>query len=137
LTFQKAIEDEDLCLKFISDLEQIGQDNYMYRAYRAAAVMSLAKFTSLPTEKLYYFYKGRSEIELAIEKMPTNTELRFLRLAVQDYIPGFLFYNNQQEDLAFLLSNLDKIDEVFYVSEVKNYLIYMKHIQANELLSLK
>ena len=137
LKFQKAIEDESLCLEFISNLDKIEQEDYMYRAYRAAAIMSLAKFTSFPTDKLRYFYRGKSEIELAIEKMPDNVELRFLRLAIQDYIPGFLFYNNQTEDLAFLLNHIDTINEAFYVREVKNYLIHMGHVRSNDLLTMR
>ena len=137
LKFQKAIEDESLCLEFISDLDNIEQEDYMYRAYRAAAIMSLAKFTSFPTDKLRYFYRGKLDIELAIERMPNNVELRFLRLAIQDFIPGFLFYNNQNEDLAFLWNNIDNIDEAFYVREVKNYLVHMGHIRANDLLTMR
>lgn len=137
LEFQKAIEDEELCLEFIKKLDNIGQDDYMYRAYRAAAVMSLSKFTVFPTDKLNYFFKGKAEIELAVEEMPNNVELRFLRLAIQDYIPGFLFYNHQTEDLSFLLENIDQVDEEFYVREVKNYLIHMGHIKENDLLTMK
>ena len=137
LEFQKAIEDERLCLNFISKLDKIDRDDYMYRAYRAAAVMSLSKFTSFPTEKFGYFLKGKAEIELAMEEMPDNVELRFLRLAIQDFIPGFLFYNNQREDLTFLLENIDQVNEQYYVTEVKNYLIHMGHIEADDLLTIR
>ncbi|HAW51746.1 MAG TPA: hypothetical protein DCX54_05365 [Flavobacteriales bacterium] len=137
LSFQKAIENEGLCVKFIGELETIKNDAYVYRAYRAVAVMSLSKFTTSPAEKLYYFYKGKSELELAIKNTPDNAELRFLRLAAQDFIPGFLLYDNQEEDLAFLLRNLDKIDETFYVREVKNYLVHMGHIKKNNQLSMR
>ena len=137
MEFKQAIEDERLCLDFISKLDKIDQDDYMYRAYRAAAVMSLSKFTSFPTDKFGYFLKGKAEIELAIEELPDNVELRFLRLAIQDFIPGFLFYNNQREDLAYLLDNIDQVNEEYYVREVKNYLIHMEHIEADDLLTIR
>ena len=55
-------------------------------------------------------YKGKKNIEQAIEQEPNNAELRFIRLSVQKNAPTFLeYHSNIKEDIQFIKNNRSQI----------------------------
>ena len=59
-----------------------------------------------------YFNGGKKLLEKQIKSDPNNTELRFIRLCIQYYIPDYLGYkSNIEEDKNFLVANLHKLSD--------------------------
>ena len=72
-------------------------------AYYGALLMKKAGLVEGASNKLRFFKSGRKKLEASIEKNPKNTELRFLRLMVQEHAPGILGYkNNEQHDAEYI-----------------------------------
>lgn len=81
-------------------------NNPVIIAYKVAAEMTLANCVGNPWKKYQYFKDGKKELEAAIKKEQNNLEIRYLRFAVQENLPGFLSYNNLEEDKEFLIESL-------------------------------
>lgn len=76
-------------------------------AYLGVATAMQAQVTSSIPDKIKYFNDGKSKIEEAVSKDPTNMEVRFLRFSIQSEVPAILGYNNQvDEDFNLILKNL-------------------------------
>ena len=73
--------------------------------YLGAVNMVMAKHALNPVKKLSYFRAGREYLETSIKKSPDDTELRFLRLAIQISAPSFLGYDNAKVADRRLLMN--------------------------------
>ena len=78
----------------------------VFRAYRGAGLATTANCTSWPLAKLSRFRDGKELLEEAITEVPENLEVRFLRYTIQKNIPGFLNYDNLDEDRKFILDRL-------------------------------
>jgi hypothetical protein len=75
--------------------------------YLGAANMVMAKHALNPVKKLSYFRTGREYLDNSIKKSPEDTELRFLRHAIQVSAPSFLGYNAEKgADRRLLMSRL-------------------------------
>jgi hypothetical protein len=66
-------------------------------AFEGTLLMKKAGEASGPKNKLTLFKAGHKKLEAAIQKDSTNTELRFLRLIIQEHAPGILGYKHEQE----------------------------------------
>lgn len=64
-------------------------------AYEGALLMKKSGLAKLPKEKLNLFKSGRSKLESSIAKDKENTELRFLRLIIQEHAPKLVNYRNE------------------------------------------
>lgn len=89
-----------------TQLQDLNLSNPVIIAYKGAAEMTMANCVSNPWKKYQYFKDGKKELEAAIEKEPDNIEIRYLRFAVQENLPGILNYNNLEEDKEFLIESL-------------------------------
>ena len=68
-----------------------------------------SKYKFNPISKLYLFSKGKEILERSIKEEPSNLELKFLRLSIQQNIPEILAYNqNIEEDQKFINNNINK-----------------------------
>lgn len=109
--FNKGVKDENLCKKHLQKLKA-NSKTPLEKGYEAAFNMFMAKHTSNPFKKMGYFKEGRKLLESQIKIEPNNTELRFIRLCIQYYIPDFLGYkNNIEEDKDYLVANLYKLKD--------------------------
>ncbi|MCB0824227.1 MAG: hypothetical protein KDC09_16135 [Bacteroidales bacterium] len=81
-------------------------DDVVLLAYKGAAQTTLANCKKTPFSKLSVFNEGKDDLEKAIQEDPDNVEIRFLRYTIQTNIPGFLNYNNKEEDRKFILDRL-------------------------------
>lgn len=72
-------------------------------------------------EKIKTFKKGASMLEVEIAKKPTNTEYRFLRLAIQEHAPKVLKYNkNKDADKKAVIEGYKNLDPELQ-KIIKNY----------------
>lgn len=109
--FNKGVQDEKLCKKYLSVLQENAKSP-LEKGYEAAFHMFMAKHTSNPFKKMSYFNGGKKLLEKQIKSDPNNTELRFIRLCIQYYIPDYLGYkSNIEEDKNFLVANLHKLSD--------------------------
>lgn len=106
--YQKAAVQEVACRELLQLLQPYTAATHpMLAGYKASATMMMANYVLNPFTKLSYFSKGKKLLEQAIEIVPANAELRFLRFAIQTNIPSFLGYkSNIGEDKSFLLKSV-------------------------------
>jgi hypothetical protein len=65
--------------------------------------MKQAKYCFFPWRKLSIFNKGKKRLNALIEQHPSNVNLRYIRLVVQENTPSILNYKNKiGEDKNFL-----------------------------------
>lgn len=81
-------------------------------AYKGAMIMRTSAFEKTVKAKIDVFKKGHELLETAIAKDPENVEYRFLRLAVQEHVPGVLKYNKDIDaDKAFIIASYSALSE--------------------------
>lgn len=134
--FNKGVQDEALCKKYLSHLQNHAKSP-IEKGYEAAFHMFMAKHTSNPFKKMNYFKGGKKMLETQIKAEPSNTELRFIRLCIQYYIPDFLGYKqNIEEDKNFLVNNLHKMSDERTKDIIFKYLKGAKMYNDQELTLL-
>jgi len=90
-------------------------------AYQGALYMKKASFVKGVNGKVKTFKKGAHLLEDEISKEPSNTEYRFLRLAVQEHAPKVLKYNkNLDADKKAVVEGYKSLDPELK-KIVKNY----------------
>jgi hypothetical protein len=83
------------------------QGTPLMTGYLGAANMVMAKHVLNPIKKISYFRTGREYLENSIKKSPDDTELRFLRHAIQVSAPSFLGYDaDKVADRRLLMNRL-------------------------------
>ena len=76
------------------------------KGYEAALVMRKAGVVSGIGQKYTLFKDGSKAMEAAIKAEPNNTELRFLRLMIQEQAPSLLGYSSKiDEDSKMVIKN--------------------------------
>lgn len=117
-----AVTDKNTCRLLIDQLSQ-DETAGVRLAYLGAFQTIWAKHTLFPFQKLKTFNKGRKNIDLAVEQLPDNLEVRFVRLSVQKNCPEFLGYDKHIElDRAFLISNQSSVFSPVLSQMIKNLL---------------
>ncbi len=108
--FYKAISSDNLTL-IDEQLTNINNSSIPEKeAYEGTLLMKKAGLVSRPGEKLSFFKNGRTLLDNAIVKYPTNAEYRFLRLIIQENAPHFLgYYENLDEDSHFISKNVTSL----------------------------
>jgi hypothetical protein len=82
-------------------------DDPLTRAYQGGALARIAGFGYNPYAKFTRFSEGKDLLEAAIQKAPSNAEIRFIRLSIQLNAPAFLNYNsNINEDTQVIIKAL-------------------------------
>mgnify|MGYP006114535001 CR=1 FL=1 len=93
------------------------------QGYKGVSLMLLAKYALNPYKKIYYFNKGKTILENAIEKDRENIELRYLRYTVQLKAPQFLNYKYAlSNDLNLIMVHLCEINDLDLKSRIKHFL---------------
>ena|SRR5580704_5592535 len=67
------------------------------KGFEATLLMKKAGMVKAPASKLNLFKTGHRELEELIKKDSSNTELRFLRLMIEENAPGLLGYKTDLE----------------------------------------
>ena len=93
--------------KFIIEIESKDDLN----GYTGALYLKLSGLQKEGSKKLSSFKKGRVLLDSTIEKEPGNTELRFLRIVIQEHVPPILKYNKEiKEDKALVIEGYSSCD---------------------------
>lgn len=120
--YLKASTNKSICSEMISNLEKSRNSNLEIGYYGAYQTI-WANHVINPLSKLSTFQKGKKNLELAISKEPTNTELRALRLSIQLNAPKFLGYHQAIEnDKVFLNQRKNTVKEP-YLKNLINQLL--------------
>lgn len=106
------LDDENQKKHFISLALNIQAESPIIEAYKAAATMMKAEFTSFPNEKLEFFNLGKRQLEQCLSTNPWNTECRFIRLTLQCKSPWFLGYHDNISEDAQVIVNHFKLHYV-------------------------
>jgi hypothetical protein len=74
--------------------------------YEGALLMKKAGLLKRPKQRLSFFKQGRIKLETAILVDADNTELHFLRLAIEEHAPKIVKYHSDiEKDKALVLKN--------------------------------
>jgi hypothetical protein len=105
----------------------------MNLAYQGALYMKKADFEKGAKDKIEIFKKGARILEEEIAKKPSNAELRFLRLAIQEHAPRILKYNkNLSEDKKVIIEGYGNLDAELK-KIIKNYAASSAVIKMDDL----
>ena len=111
----------------------------LVNGYLGAANMVMAKHALNPVKKLNYFRTGREYLDNSIRNSPDDTELRFLRHAIQVSAPSFLGYNAQKgADRRLLINRLrsgNVKDKQLRLSVVQFLLLQENTTEEKEMLN--
>jgi len=72
-------------------------------AFEGVLLMKKAGLTSGDGKKINLFKSGNKKLENSISKDSTNVEFRFLRLMIQEHVPGILNYKSKIDDDSQLI----------------------------------
>lgn len=101
--YPNAVNDKSLCKESIEQLKKLDLTTATHLGYLGGLQAIWANHVFSPISKLQTFNEGKANIELAIKKEPSNPELRYIRLSIQQHAPFFLGYKkNIKEDIDFL-----------------------------------
>lgn len=102
------------------------------KGYQYVILFLWADFYINPIRKWRCFNKGKEKLDQLIESNSNNTELRFLRLTIQENVPSFLGYNkNIKEDKKFIYMNLSKVLD----KDLKKRITY--YLRNNSIANIK
>jgi SpoVK/Ycf46/Vps4 family AAA+-type ATPase len=125
--FLAAAQSEDKVNELLKITENAPKDDVVLRGYHGVAKTLLAKYTINPMNKISYFNKGKKILEAAIAVAPDNVELRYLRLTLQENVPGILGYSDMiGKDRAFLKEKLPGITDKQLSKMISDYLALKK-----------
>ena len=117
-----AREDKKLCQQMIIALKAAPSESLIL-GYLGAYQAVWAVHTYNPISKLNSFNEGKRNIEAAIQKAPTNIELRYIRLSIQKNCPSFLGYSDRiASDEKFIQSNLKQIESSELKTQIQSIL---------------
>jgi hypothetical protein len=111
------------CIKVLDSVNNLPYPS----AYKGAMLMKKSLLLRTPESKLNAFKSGHKLLEDAITKSPSNPELRFLRLVIQEHAPEFLKYNiNIKEDKKLVIEKYQEIDTL-----VQAFIFKYSSVSAN------
>lgn len=111
-------------------------------AYKAAAKAMMASYDWNPFNKYQFLQESMNYFEKAVSLSPQNIEIRFLRFAVQHYLPDFLGLSKYiEEDKSVLLKHLASYDDFKLTREdvqyIVDFLVSSKRYSQEELYKMK
>lgn len=110
--------------------------------YKAVAAIMMCNHLQNPYSRLKYFYRGKNELEKAIALSPADTELRFLRFAVQCNVPGILNYaqnipNDRQLLISYLLQPQNRQTDEDLYRRIHRYMTNSSDVPEHDRKRLK
>jgi len=122
--------------KFASLVEKTTEKNAVINGYKAASQIILAKFEK-GKNKISLTRTGIKALESAVNSDPNESELRMIRLSIQENLPGIVGYkSNIKEDKNFIINNLPKQSTVLK-TYIKGFISTSKSFTDNEKAALK
>ncbi|WP_313112031.1 hypothetical protein [Aequorivita sediminis] len=137
--YPKAVESTEITEKLYGELAKTGtSSNSVLLAYKGAILTLKAKFSKNKRDKKDFFKEGVSLLESAIELDSQNTEIRYIRLSVQENSPKFLGYHkNIETDKDFILKNFGTLSSNTLKTIVKDFVLNSNSYNETEKVGLK
>ncbi|MEZ4839511.1 hypothetical protein [Flavobacterium sp.] len=128
----QASKSKDKADEFNELMGKYTGDNKTMLAYKGASIALKAKFASDRKTKKDLFIKGVAILEQAVKLESSNTEIRLIRLSIQENTPKILNYKgNIEEDKKLILSTFDKQNKAFK-EHLKAFVMQSKSFTAQE-----
>lgn len=110
-----------------------GKPGSKARIYRGALIVKKADFVKEVKKKISLCKEGIAMIEAEISRLPSNVEYRFIRLTIQENVPGVLKYKkNIEEDRKMILNGYRSMNPVLK-RVIRNYAKSSKTLSTNDL----
>lgn len=145
--FYKAVENEDALNNLFDYIkvrfgENIDKYPALIYAYFGALEAVSAQYTYNPYTKASNVYSGLKKLNKAVDKMPDALEVRFLRFAVLDHLPGvFGLGTDRDNDMKKVYSLLLKKDYSDLPKEIQKglaeYLVKSERLESYQTNELK
>jgi hypothetical protein len=101
------------------------EDEAVLVAYKGASTVLNARYSKILLDKKKMFIEGVSYIEHAIDKVPDEVELRFIRISIQENTPKFLKYkDNIEEDKQLILTQFNSINSSSLKNHIQDYILH-------------
>lgn len=110
--YLKAGEKPELRSDFLNYFKVNKPKSFLAQGYYAASVAMYAEVAQGRKNQMSFFKKGRALLDTVIKNNPNNAELRYLRFDIQEHVPGFLFYNNQTEDVEVMIQEIESLQKI-------------------------
>ncbi|MCV9929627.1 hypothetical protein OIU83_18340 [Flavobacterium sp. LS1R49] len=136
--YPTASDSETSAKEFTAKLEDISNtDENILVAYKAASILLDSKFEKKLSVKMSRFKEGAKLLESTIAKEPNSTEIRMIRLSIQENVPGITGYRkNIKEDKKFIIAHYK--DQNNALKEyLKNFIQQSKSFSAEEKQTIK
>lgn len=128
---QSAFKDETACNALYEKVKDLKNPEPLVKGYVGAVYIARSRHVAI-VDKMSAFKKGKSILEEAIQALPNNLELLFLRLTIQLNLPRFLGYkDNIAEDKKFVLDHF-KSAEPPLKERITNFVKTSGHFTAGE-----
>jgi hypothetical protein len=139
-----AINNSEKADELCSELKAIKNPDALVLAYLGSVQAMKAKHAWNPMSKLSYLNEGFNTINKAVLKDPNHLEVRFLRFALQYYVPNILGYSkNIETDKNKIIDLLRKkevaalkIDKKI-LKDMVNFMIDSKKCDDEEVIILR
>lgn len=136
-SYSKANLSNEGAKNFIAVADKTTSSDPVISGYRAAAQILEAKVTTEKNKRKTFVKNGASALESLIKSNENNTELRVIRMSVQENIPKIVGYSkNLKEDKTFILNNYSK-QNAGLKTYIRKFAMQSKTMTATEKNSLK
>jgi len=123
--FHEAVKDPKIAEDFYEFIQPHPGEQAVIKAYKAVAEAMVAQSEWNPISKFTHVKRFSDQIEVAVQMEDTNLEIRFLRFAVEFYLPPFLMMSDHLEkDRDFIIQNLAAIDRLEIDKDFARYIVY-------------
>lgn len=132
--YLKAVESAEITAQLDGVLAKINSSNKpVLLAYKGAVSTLKAKFAKSRSDKKEFFKEGVSLIESAVKADPSNVEIRYIRMSVQENSPRFLGYHkNIAEDKEYILKDYKSISSADLKKLVKDFVLKSENFDDSE-----
>ncbi|QQX77879.1 MULTISPECIES: hypothetical protein [Aequorivita] len=139
LLYPQAVESAEITSKLDGMLTGVNaSDKTVSKAYKGAVLTLKAKFSKKKSEKKDFFKEGVSLIEDAVKADPSNIEIRYIRMSVQENSPKFLGYHkNIEEDKMFISKNFATINSKELKKIVKDFVMESENFSEKEIAEFR
>lgn len=123
--FHQAVLSTDSIENYHKFIKKAEDTSPAVMAYRAAGEAMMAQTLWNPLAKLSQVHRYEKMILQAVEKDMDNLEIRFLRFAIEFYLPRILMMSNHlEEDRDFIIANLWRCKAMNIDPEFERYITY-------------
>ncbi|MBK5212149.1 MAG: hypothetical protein JJE55_00630 [Flavobacteriaceae bacterium] len=132
--YPKAVENAEITTKLDGELARIDSSSKpVLLVYKGAVSTLKAKFAKARSDKKEFFKEGVFLIESAVKDEPSNIEIRYIRMSVQENSPRFLgYHNNIEEDKEFILKNYANVSSKELKDTIKDFVLKSENFDESE-----